>query len=99
MAQTFVGTLTYMSPERIAGEVGQVDVVSVLLAPKCTNRVVTVKFQVLLVRDMINKCVLWNQSPEQPYNATSDIWSFGMSILTCALGKFPLDASGKIQQA
>lgn len=49
MAQTFVGTLTYMSPERIAGE---------------------------------------------PYGVNSDVWSFGLTMLTCAVGKFPLDAAG-----
>ena len=37
-------------------------------------------------------------SPErisgQEYSYDSDIWSFGLSIMTCALGKFPLPASG-----
>lgn len=49
MAQTFVGTLTYMSPERIAGD---------------------------------------------PYTYCSDVWSFGLSILSVALGRFPMDVSG-----
>jgi mitogen-activated protein kinase kinase 3 len=48
-ATTFVGTLTYMSPERIASE-------------------------------------------EYTYN--SDVWSFGLSIMTCALGKFPYASKG-----
>ncbi|GLE00427.1 hypothetical protein PINS_up009184 [Pythium insidiosum] len=43
-ATTFVGTLTYMSPERIASE---------------------------------------------EYSYKSDVWSFGLSIMTCALGRFP----------
>jgi len=41
---SFVGTTTYMSPERLLGE---------------------------------------------PYDAKADIWSFGMTFLTCALGGFP----------
>jgi len=45
---TFVGTLPYMSPERIAG---------------------------------------------LQYSYKSDIWSFGLSIMSCALGKFPLEIS------
>lgn len=49
MASTFVGTLTYMSPERISGE---------------------------------------------PYSFPADIWSIGLSIMTTALGEFPMDASG-----
>nr|CCA21456.1 serine/threonine protein kinase putative [Albugo laibachii Nc14] len=43
-ATTFVGTLTYMSPERIASE---------------------------------------------EYSYKSDVWSLGLSLLTCALGEFP----------
>lgn len=45
-AHTFVGTLTYMSPERISGD---------------------------------------------GYSYSSDIWSLGMSLLTTALGKLPLE--------
>ncbi|KAL7686154.1 putative protein kinase [Plasmopara halstedii] len=48
-ATTFVGTLTYMSPERIASE---------------------------------------------EYSYKSDVWSFGLSIMTCALGKFPYLSRG-----
>jgi serine/threonine protein kinase len=48
-ANTFVGTLTYMSPERISGE---------------------------------------------PYSFPSDIWSFGLSVLAIALGKYPLNTEG-----
>ncbi|KAG6974314.1 hypothetical protein JG688_00003126 [Phytophthora aleatoria] len=48
-ATTFVGTLTYMSPERIASE---------------------------------------------EYSYKSDVWSFGLSIMTCALGKFPYSSRG-----
>ncbi|KAF1321077.1 Ste/ste7 protein kinase, partial [Globisporangium splendens] len=48
-ATTFVGTLTYMSPERIASE---------------------------------------------EYSYKSDVWSFGLSIMTCALGKFPYSSKG-----
>ena len=44
-AQTFVGTVTYMSPERINGEA---------------------------------------------YSTPSDIWSLGLSLMTCALGRLPL---------
>jgi serine/threonine protein kinase len=46
---TFVGTATYMSPERIDGK---------------------------------------------EYSYSSDIWAFGLSILTVALGKLPVDSSG-----
>ena len=49
MASTFVGTWTYMSPERILGET---------------------------------------------YGANSDIWSFGLSIMSVALGHYPLTTSG-----
>lgn len=45
-AHTFVGTITYMSPERINGE---------------------------------------------GYSYASDVWSLGMSLITTALGKMPLD--------
>ncbi len=48
-AQTFVGTATYMSPERIDG---------------------------------------------REYSYPSDIWSFGLSLLTIALGKLPIDTQG-----
>lgn len=48
-ATTFVGTLTYMSPERIASE---------------------------------------------EYSYKSDVWSLGLSIMTCALGKFPYSSRG-----
>ncbi|TYZ56942.1 hypothetical protein PybrP1_003195 [[Pythium] brassicae (nom. inval.)] len=48
-ATTFVGTLTYMSPERIASE---------------------------------------------EYSYKSDVWSFGLSIMTCALGRFPYSSKG-----
>ncbi len=83
MAQTFVGTLTYMSPERIAGEV------CVLMAPTVPTSVpIPVPGQTFAVSPALHL-----RAP-QPYNANSDVWSFGMSILTCALGKFPLDASG-----
>jgi len=47
--QTFVGTATYMSPERIDGK---------------------------------------------EYSYPSDIWSFGLSLLTLALGKLPIDTRG-----
>lgn len=46
---SFVGTMQYMSPERIQGE---------------------------------------------DYSYSSDIWSFGMSVLTCGLGKFPIPNNG-----
>ena len=49
MASTFVGTWTYMSPERILGE---------------------------------------------SYGSNSDIWSFGLSIMSVALGHYPLTTSG-----
>jgi len=49
MASTFVGTMTYMSPERIRGN---------------------------------------------SYGPNSDIWSFGLSLMTVALGSFPLTTSG-----
>lgn len=49
MASTFVGTMTYMSPERISG---------------------------------------------LSYGANSDIWSFGLSLLSVALGKYPLVTAG-----
>ena len=48
-ASTFVGTLTYMSPERISG---------------------------------------------QEYSYASDIWSFGLSLLTVAIGRYPLQTDG-----
>ena len=48
-AHTFVGTATFMSPERIDG---------------------------------------------RPYSYAADIWSFGLSLLTVALGKLPIDTQG-----
>ena len=48
-AQTFVGTATYMSPERIDG---------------------------------------------REYSYPSDIWSFGLSLLTISLGRLPIDTKG-----
>ncbi len=48
IADTFVGTSTYMAPERIQGE---------------------------------------------KYTVKSDVWSFGLSIMELAIGKFPFDAS------
>lgn len=46
---TFLGTVTYMSPERING---------------------------------------------QPYSFPADIWALGLTLLECAIGKYPYDASG-----
>jgi mitogen-activated protein kinase kinase len=48
VADTFVGTSTYMAPERIQG---------------------------------------------QKYTVKSDVWSFGLTIMELAIGKFPFDAS------
>lgn len=48
VADTFVGTSTYMAPERIQGE---------------------------------------------KYTVKSDVWSFGLTIMEMAIGKFPFDAS------
>jgi len=48
-AQTFIGTATYMAPERIDG---------------------------------------------REYSYPSDIWSFGLALLTIALGKLPIDTQG-----
>ena len=48
-ATTFVGTVTYMSPERIAG---------------------------------------------RAYSYASDVWALGLTLLTTALGKLPLDTRG-----
>ncbi|CAE7277067.1 MKK6, partial [Symbiodinium sp. KB8] len=50
MASTFVGTMNYMSPERLGGE---------------------------------------------EYTTTSDIWSFGLSIMAVAMGRFPIEFTGK----
>ena len=52
-AQTFVGTTTYMAPERIDG---------------------------------------------REYSYGSDIWSFGLALLTVALGKLPLESTGGFWQ-
>eukprot|EP00602_Paraphysomonas_sp_CaronLab_P007344 CAMPEP_0185034520 /NCGR_PEP_ID=MMETSP1103-20130426/24491_1 /TAXON_ID=36769 /ORGANISM="Paraphysomonas bandaiensis, Strain Caron Lab Isolate" /LENGTH=639 /DNA_ID=CAMNT_0027571211 /DNA_START=267 /DNA_END=2186 /DNA_ORIENTATION=- len=52
-AQTFVGTTTYMSPERIDG---------------------------------------------QDYSYSSDIWSFGLSLLTVSLGRIPFNTTGGFWQ-
>lgn len=46
---TFLGTVTYMSPERINGE---------------------------------------------PYSFPADIWALGLTLLECATGRYPYDASG-----
>lgn len=46
---TFLGTVTYMSPERING---------------------------------------------QPYSFPADIWALGLTLLECATGRYPYDASG-----
>jgi len=47
-AQTFAGTLTYMSPERVVGK---------------------------------------------PHSSSSDIWSLGLTLMECALGKYPYEIS------
>ena len=47
--RTFMGTVTYMSPERINNE---------------------------------------------SYSASADLWSLGLSLIECAIGKYPYDASG-----
>jgi mitogen-activated protein kinase kinase len=54
VADTFVGTSTYMAPERIKGEM---------------------------------------------YTVKSDVWSFGLSIMELAIGKFPFDASDQLSDA
>lgn len=46
---TFLGTVTYMSPERLNGE---------------------------------------------PYSFPADVWALGLTLLECATGKYPYDASG-----
>lgn len=51
VADTFVGTSTYMAPERIQG---------------------------------------------QKYTVKSDVWSFGLTVMELAIGKFPFDASDSI---
>ncbi len=51
IADTFVGTSTYMAPERIQGEV---------------------------------------------YTVKSDVWSFGLTIMELAIGKFPFDVSEQL---
>lgn len=51
VADTFVGTSTYMAPERIQGE---------------------------------------------KYTVKSDVWSFGLTIMELAIGKFPFDASEQL---
>lgn len=51
VADTFVGTSTYMAPERIQG---------------------------------------------QKYTVKSDVWSFGLTIMELAIGKFPFDASEQL---
>ncbi|GAB5033084.1 ste ste7 protein kinase [Nannochloropsis oceanica] len=48
-ADTFVGTFTYMSPERICGE---------------------------------------------EYSYSADVWGVGLTLVTCAMGRFPYDHSG-----
>jgi hypothetical protein len=50
---TFLGTVTYMSPERING---------------------------------------------QPYSFPADVWALGLSLLECATGRYPYDASGGTMQ-
>jgi mitogen-activated protein kinase kinase len=54
VADTFVGTSTYMAPERIQGE---------------------------------------------RYTVKSDVWSFGLSIMELAIGKFPFAASEQLSEA
>lgn len=54
IADTFVGTSTYMAPERIQGE---------------------------------------------KYTVKSDVWSFGLSIMELAIGKFPFAASEQLSDA
>ncbi|RHY32485.1 hypothetical protein DYB32_002521 [Aphanomyces invadans] len=65
-AITFVGTLTYMSPERIASEVR--------LFRSSKRRHARGFFQA--------------------YSYKSDVWSFGLSIMTCALGHYPYTSKG-----
>jgi mitogen-activated protein kinase kinase len=54
VADTFVGTSTYMAPERIQGE---------------------------------------------KYTVKSDVWSFGLTIMELAIGKFPFDASDQLSDS
>ncbi|ETW10412.1 STE/STE7 protein kinase [Aphanomyces invadans] len=65
-AITFVGTLTYMSPERIASEER--------LFRSSKRRHARGFFQA--------------------YSYKSDVWSFGLSIMTCALGHYPYTSKG-----
>lgn len=54
IADTFVGTSTYMAPERIQGE---------------------------------------------KYTVKSDVWSFGLSIMELAIGKFPFSSNAELEDA
>jgi serine/threonine protein kinase len=65
-AHTFVGTITYMSPERIGASL----LIRVQLEPE------------------------GHASDGQAYTYSADIWSMGLAILTCALGRLPIKTRG-----
>jgi serine/threonine protein kinase len=70
-ANTFVGTATYMAPERIDGR--EYSFASTYIANKSANNLLSVNNNFL---------------------CTGDIWSLGLTLLTVALGKLPIDTSG-----
>ena len=82
-ADTFVGTFTYMSPERICGK-----------ETSERSRDPELGLVVLVLGTLVTSvwCAAGNAGEE--YSFSADIWALGLTIVTCALGRFPYDDCG-----
>lgn len=53
------------------------------------------KAQLLICKNLVCSCFLSYRSPErlrgEPHSFNSDIWSLGLTLAQCALGKFPYE--------
>jgi serine/threonine protein kinase len=88
-ADTFVGTFTYMSPERICGA----------CACPCPHSGLKWAGQtcfaapsmLLLLSSLVHYL---NPIPGEEYSYSADVWGLGLTLVTCALGRFPFDHTG-----